>query len=260
MSTGKQIVNLSNVLQERQYQPGYQPPREDIVFTIQNENCGSAGNFICLSGLPKAGKTTFLTSIIASAFTHYNVFSMKLTVKNRIGYFDTESSQFDFYKNINRIRQIAGYIDLGTKFQAYNTRIDPYSMQRALIEQYIFDYQPDVLVIDGLLDLVKNYNDESESRALIDWLKFITAEHKMLVVGCIHLGKKDNHTLGHFGSMVDRYAQSVLEIVRDLENDLYILKPKLLRSARYFDPIAIQLQGTEFVQVVAPMEKPKNKK
>lgn len=260
MSTRKQIINYRDVLKERQYVPGYKPPQEDIVFTVQNENCGSIGNFICLSGLPKAGKSTFITSIIGSAFTHFNVFGMKLTVKNRIGYFDTESSQYDFYKNINRIRQFAGYVDLGTKFQAYNTRIDPYSMQRILIEQYILDYAPDVLVIDGLLDLVKNYNDESESRALIDWLKFITTEHKMLVIGCIHLGKKDNHTLGHFGSMVDRYAQSVLEIVRDLENDLYIMKPKLLRSARYFEPVAIQLQGTEYIQVIAPIEKPKTKK
>lgn len=260
MPTVKQTVNLSDVLKERQYKPGHTPPPESIVFTIQNENIGSKGNFICLSGLPKAGKSTYLNAIISSSFVPYNVFGMKLTVKNNIGYFDTESSNYDFYKNIYRIKQFAGYVELPRSFQAFNTRKDAYSYQRALIEQYIIEYKPDVLIIDGLLDLVKNYNDESESRALIDWIKFATEEYNMLIIGCIHLGKKDNHTLGHFGSMVDRYAQSVLEIVRDIENDLFILKPKLLRSSRYFEPIAIQLQGTEYVKVMAPIEKPKNKK
>lgn len=260
MPTGKQIINLSQVLQERQYNPAYKPPPEDIVLTIQDYTVGSKGNFICLSGLPKAGKTSYLNAIISSAFTHQSIFGIKLKLSGNLGYFDTESSTNDFYKNIYRIRQFAGYIQLPESFQAYNTRVDPFHLQRALIEQYITDYNPEILIVDGLLDLVKNYNDESESRALIDWLKNITAFHNMLVIGCIHLGKKDNHTLGHFGSMVDRYAQSVLEIVRDMDNDLFLLKPKLLRSAPWFETIAIQLQGSEYVKVIAPMDKPKTKK
>lgn len=260
MSTTGQTINISEVLASRQYDRFYNPPPEDIVFTIAKENIGSKGNFIVLSGLPKAGKSTYLASIIASAFTHYEVFTMKLQFTGNIGYFDTESSTNDFYRNIKRIREFAGWIELPNTFQAYNTRVDPFELQRALIEKYIELHTPAVLIIDGFLDLVKNYNDETESRNLMDWLKKVTQVHNMLVIGCIHLGKKDQHTLGHFGSMCDRYAQSVLEIVRDYENDLFILKSKMLRSAPGFPTIAIQKVGNSYTQVVAPLDKPKTKR
>lgn len=190
---------------------------------------------------------------------HSNLFGMKLNVMGNYAYFDTESSQSDFYKNMQRIRQFAGYVEFPPNFSAYNTRIDPYEFQRAIIEKYIELYRPSVLVIDGFLDLIRNYNDESESRYLMDWLKKTTAENDMLIIGCIHVGKKDGHTLGHFGSMLDRYAQSVLEIIRDYENDLYLLKPKMLRSAGFFETIALMRTGSDFVQVQAPMDKPKLK-
>lgn len=216
------------------------------------ENIGSRGNFVVLSGLPKAGKSTFLNAIIASAYTHFDIYGIKLKDAGNIGYFDTESSQNDFYNNLHRIRSFAGFIELPRSFQAFATRVDPFLMQRSLISTYIELYKPAVLIIDGLLDLIQNYNDETESRALMDWLKMITAEHSMLIIGCIHLGKKDNHTLGHFGSMVDRYAQSVLEIVKDRENNIFMLKPKWLRSAPDFMPVCIQKAGTGYIQVNMP--------
>ena len=72
-----------------------------------------------------------------------------------------------------------------------------------------------------MLDLIHNFNDEVESKMLIEWLKFLTNEYNVLIIGVVHLGKRDNHTLGHFGSMVDRYAQSVVEVVKDKENDIF---------------------------------------
>lgn len=254
---GNKIVDIEKILLDRQFDPDKKPPPEKIVFSIQDHCIGSRGNFICLSGLPKAGKSTFINAIIASSMTQHNLYGMKLNCDGNFAYFDTESSQSDFYKNMQRIRHFAGYVEFPQNFKAYNTRIDPYEFQRAIIEKYIELHRPSVLVIDGFLDLIRNYNDESESRYLMDWLKKTTAEHNMLIIGCIHIGKKDGHTLGHFGSMLDRYAQSVLEIVRDYENDLYLLKPKMLRSAGFFETIALMRTGSDFVQVKAPMDKPK---
>lgn len=248
-------IDVAAILEQRRYNPEYTPPAEDIIWSIYGHNVGSRQNFSVLAGLPKAGKSTYLSAIMASAFTTFEVYNMKLRFTGNMGYFDTESSTNDFYANVRRVRQFTGYLELPNYFQAYNTRVDPFEHQRALIESYISQYHPAVLIIDGLLDLVRNFNDEAESRALMDWLKSTTVKYNMLIIGCIHLGKKDNHTLGHFGSMVDRYAQSVIEIVRDHENDLFLLKPKMLRSAPMFETIAIQRVGNGFQQVPPPPTK-----
>jgi archaellum biogenesis ATPase FlaH len=250
--TEKITVDYDQLLNLRHYKHGYTPPQEQVFLKISNHTIGTAGNFIVFSGLPKAGKSTFIHAALASREMHYkNIFNISLDtdpLRPFIGYFDTESAEYDFYRNLERIKQFTNKEKFSEYFSAFNTRQDGAEMNRMLIETYIKNYPVSVVVVDGLLDLIKNYNDEIESRQLIDWLKAITAQYKVLIIGVIHTGKKDNHTLGHFGSMADRYAQSVLEVIKDRETDTYQLHPKYLRSSADFDPIAIKWSGGSYVE------------
>jgi archaellum biogenesis ATPase FlaH len=250
--TEKITVDYDQLLNLRHYKHGYTPPQEQVFLKISNHTIGTAGNFIVFSGLPKAGKSTFIHAALASREMHYkNIFNISLDtdpLRPFIGYFDTESAEYDFYRNLERIKQFTNKEKFSEYFSAFNTRQDGAEMNRMLIETYIKNYPVSVVVVDGLLDLIKNYNDEIESRQLIDWLKSITAQYKVLIIGVIHTGKKDNHTLGHFGSMADRYAQSVLEVIKDRETDTYQLHPKYLRSSADFDPIAIKWNGGGYVE------------
>jgi len=243
-------LSLENLLISRHYVEGYQPPEENVLLRIRNEIIGSAGNFIVLSGLPKSGKSTFLNAIISSYFVGETLNLRLQLIKNKLffGYFDTESAPYDFYKNINRIKLMSNQTILGNNFNAFNTRQDPALINKLLIEQYISSYPVSVVFVDGLLDLVNNYNDEVESRQLIDWLKLITTKYNILLIGVIHTGKKDNHTLGHFGSMIDRYAQSILEVTKDKEQSTFTLSAKYLRSAPEFEPITIKWNGNRYIE------------
>jgi archaellum biogenesis ATPase FlaH len=240
------------LLNERLYKKNYTPAPERVLFKIRGENIGSIGNFIVVSGLPKAGKSTFINAALSSSFIlERNKFNMSLQALHDrpvIGYFDTESAEYDFYKNINRIKSMAHINDLPYNFSAFNTRQDSAEINRALIETFCKIMKSSIIVIDGLLDCVNNYNDETESRAVINWLKRITTENEVLIIGVVHTGKRDNHTLGHFGSMVDRYAQSVLEVTKEEETNIYRMSAKYLRSAPTFEDVCIQWGGSGFVE------------
>ena len=89
--------DLHEKLLSRKFKQNYQPPDENIIFTIDGKNIGCLQSFVCFQGLPKAGKSTFITSAIASAFTTWDIFGMKLNFppnRKRICYIDTESSDF----------------------------------------------------------------------------------------------------------------------------------------------------------------------
>lgn len=250
----KEVLKL---LKSRHFDANYEPPPESVILTIYDTyNLGSLGNYTVLSGLPKAGKSLYMSAILSSALSiESNVFNLKLNVNcsvDHIGYFDTESNDVDFYKNLKRIKSLAGINRFPKKFNAYRTRRDGYQMNKTMITVYIESVRPKVVVIDGILDLVKNFNDESESRELVDWLKRISDEYNVLIIGIIHTGKKDGFTLGHLGSMIDRYAQSVLEIVKDSEYNVYTLRPKYLRSATDFTPQSIQFNGSFFQTCTTP--------
>jgi len=253
--------DIIDVLNSRHFIENYEPPQENIILSINEKNIGSAGNFVIISGLPKAGKSTFLNTFISSNFKKEEIFGIELITNDKIGYFDTESNQTDFYNNLKRIKYMAKIKLFPANFNAYNTRIDSTQTNKILIEAYILVHKPKVVFIDGLLDLLDNYNDEKESRELIVWLKKITFEYNILIIGVVHTGKKDNHTLGHFGSMVDRYAQSVLEVIKDKESGIFTLKSKYLRSANDFPDIHIMYDSilNKYMQCAIP-EPPLTKK
>jgi len=243
--------NLLQLLESAHYKIDYEPSPAAKLLTIEGNNIGSAGNYVIFSGLPKSGKSSYLSAVVASSITGQAFYGIQthLQTGKHIGYFDTESNETDFYSNLDRIKRITGRPNLPAFFNAFTTRSFDSQTNVDLITLYISKWKPSIVIIDGLLDCISNYNDEGQSRSLIDWLKKITNDFNVLVIGVIHLGKKDNHTLGHFGSMADRYAQSVLEVAKDKDRGLFTLKPKYLRSCADFSEINIMYNGQTFEKV-----------
>lgn len=237
------MIDYKNILSKRKYNPDHQPLAEQIMFSIDDKTIGCLSSFCIFSGIPKSGKSTYIAATIASAIKHDPVFSIQLQPlhdRNRICLFDTESSEYDFYKQIDKIKAFGNVTTLPDNIDCFNCREDNPDIIKNLIETYL-KYKTDcsILLIDGLLDLLIDYNDVRESRDLINWLKKITKVYNILVIGVLHLGKKDLQTLGHFGSQSDRYAQSTLKIEKNKENNTYCLSASFLRSSEDFTPIEI---------------------
>jgi len=245
------------------YKRGHIPPKEQILLSIQGQNIGSIQNYVIISGLPKSGKSTFTTSIVSSSFGVYDIFGMKLQTlpgRNKILYIDTESSEFDFYKHMTRIKDVADINELPTFFDSFCLRKEGPETIKLMIQAYI-ENTPEcsIIILDGLLDIVMNYNDEIECRKVVNWIKEITTVNNLLLIGILHTGKNEGKTLGHLGSNTDRWAQSTLSVKKE-ENGCFILEPKFLRSSSGFKPIEIQysIDDNKFIQINSlPVNEPK---
>lgn len=249
--------HILSALDSRHYKIGYTPPPEEIIFRIESSTIGTLGNFVTFSGLAKAGKSTFLSSTIASCFHQYqNLYGIQLrplTARNRVCYFDTESGETDFYRQLDRIKKQAQINNLPYNFNAFAVREDSPDIIREYIEAYLQLYPNcSVLIVDGLLDILNNFNDEIESKKTIQWLKRITKIYNILLIGVIHLARRESQLLGHFGSMLERYSQSVLEVSKDFESGIIVLKPKLMRSDKDFTPIALNWTADGFEKCLPP--------
>ena len=257
-------LTVTELLAKRKYNPDYQPKKEDIILTIGNRHVGSLSNFITFSGLPKAGKSTFISALVASAFVPYDVFTMKVHLpmeRRKICYFDTESSDYDFYRQINKIKGFCEFTNLPDWFNAYQVREDGSTQIRKMIEIYLEENKDcSVIVIDGLLDLIVNMNDERESSLLTKWLKKITKVYNILLITVLHQSKSNLSTTGHIGSASDRFAQSTLDIVKDKERNCYILSSRFMRSDMDFEPITLMNFNGVFQQVDTEVKKEPSKK
>lgn len=254
------VSDIFKMLEARHYKKGYTPAAEQIALKIDNRVIGTIGNFVTFSGLAKAGKSTFISSTIASAMhIDKNLYGISLRPseeRETICYIDTESSEYDFYKNLDKIKVQANINELPWNFNAYSVREDDPGTIRMLIEEYLKGFpRCSIMIIDGLLDINSNFNDEIESKKTITWLKKITKIYNVLIIGVIHLARKDQQLLGHFGSMLERYSQSVLEVRKDQETGILQLFPKYLRSDKDFMPIAINWVGNGFEKCMPPTPK-----
>jgi hypothetical protein len=249
-------INLSDLLQIRKFDRDKIPTKQHISFTIQGKCIAQLGSYCVISGLPKSSKSTYLASAIASAYlpAFQDNWGMKFHLpdgRNKICYFDTESSEYDFYQQIEKIKKFSLTSNLHPDIDCFNTREDSPELIRALIMEYLKNNSDcSILCIDGFLDLCFNYNDEVETRKLTNWFKKITKEFNIMLLGVLHLGKSGGHeTLGHLGSNTDRWANSTLIVEKNKDNKQYVLKPKFLRSSSDFDPIAItNIDGAWFQQ------------
>jgi hypothetical protein len=237
---------------KRKYKRNFNPPQEDILFSIQEKTIGCTQSFVCFQGLPKQGKSLFITSAIASAFTTWDIFGMKLNFpanRKRLCYIDTESSEYDFYKVLARIeKQILS--PLPETFDSFLFREDaPKDIMDMVDEYLVTNNDCSILVIDGILDLISDFNSVTESFMLVQWLKKITKIHNLLVLIVLHQSKRDKLSLGHIGSFLDRKSQSVLSVEKNAETKTIDLAPIFLRSADSFNPVSIQYVGDGWSEV-----------
>jgi hypothetical protein len=240
------IENLST----RAAKANYTPPKEEPIFTIKNQPIGHKQSFVCFQGLPKAGKSLYITSSIVSAFLGVPIFGMKITLpanKPKLAYFDTEGSESDFYSIVNRLKWQMGRQNLPEEIQMYNCREDNPSEIKDLIDTYLqLNGDCGCLIIDGILDLVNDFNNIVECNLIIQWMKKITKNYNLLLMVVLHLGKKDKNSLGHLGSFLDRKSQSVLIIEK--ENNIMTMKPQYLRSCENFIPISVHNVGGNWIE------------
>jgi hypothetical protein len=217
--------------------------KQELIYTINEKIILTHGGLLILTGKPKARKSTFLHTFLATTIIDSSVWGIKSHLnhqKNGIVLIDTEQTLYDMITSLRRLESAFG-VKLSTykNFQAYTTRSLSLDQTLKAITK-IADNTPQlgVIAIDGLVDLVNDINDVREAKACIHFLKNLADKKNIGIIGIIHQNKGTNYSLGHLGSFASRFAQSELSIEKT-ESGSSILRPTYLRSSDDFEPIEI---------------------
>lgn len=240
-TAANEVINIDAKLAATQYNANYKPSEQQVALTVKNKIVGTLGNFITISGQPKARKSTISHAIIASGIVGTAVLDFKLSLppnKNKIVLLDTEQSRYDFYKSLDRMKALVDAPDLPPWVTAYNTRHFQPNENLAALKSIAATPGVGCIVVDGALDLITDFNDITECKRVIDALKLLTEANGVLVIIVLHQAKTTNFTIGHLGSMADRFSQATLDIIKH-EDGVTEVKPKFMRSDEHFEPVCI---------------------
>ena len=252
-------MNIAKIVEESIYLDLELPDQQPII-TIQNRVIAYPQNFICINGLPKSYKTTFAGFFIQSALTNKVIFDIQVNLApdKKIILIDTEQSIYDFSRQVKNLKRNIKTNSLPNNFKAYLFRkYEPDTIIKAITE-IVTKEQPAILIIDNLTELVNSPNDIPESKAVILWLKKITAEFNLVIICLLHNAKSTQMSTGNLGSLADRGSQASVTVKHNKDENTTTMEATLMRSDKYFNPITIQYSEElkNFVQIETDL-KPK---
>ena len=201
-------------------------PMEEVVplITIDGSAVCTAGNISAIVGEPKCKKTFFTTAMVASAFAY--PFPDSLAFENistnpalTVLWLDTEQSESHVRKVVERINAITGTARLGSAVDCRLTmlklrELEPKDRRMALRDS-LYLRRPNIVVIDGIADLLYNTNDIEESDGLIGELMALSTQYNCHIINVLHTNPGTDKARGHIGSSLQRKSESVIYVHRD---------------------------------------------
>jgi hypothetical protein len=227
------------------------PLKSEMLISINDVPLGTQGNLLGITGGEGTGKSNYTGSLIAGTIRQSDSVDTLGTVVERNGankavlLYDTEQSETQLYKNISSILKRSKSKTMPSCFKAYClTGMSRRERMQAIVQSMDkFYYQfggIQMVIIDGIADLVRCANDEAESVAVIDELYRLAGIYKTCIVCVLHFVPNGMKLRGHLGSELQRKSAAILSIERDGDTQASVVKAMKVRDGSPLDVPLVQ--------------------
>ena len=253
------------------------PPVAQMVVSVNDVPLGTQGNILCITGGEGTSKSNYVTALIAGAIGQseknkdkamdtLGVSVSENSKRKAILFYDTEQSEVQTYKNITNLLKRCGRETMPEYLKAYClTGMSRKERLQAIIQSMDkFHYQfrgIHMVVIDGIADLIKGANDETESIAVVEELYRLAGIYNTCIVTILHFIPSGLKLRGHLGSELQRKAAAILSIEKDTDPSVSVVKALKVRDGSPLDVPIMQFAWDKDVRMHVYLgEKPKEEK
>ena len=215
------------------FQKAYEAPR----YTLSWDGVPFAplGGIHAITGQAGNGKTMTLAQFMAAILCgEYGELRCELDpdVPRSVLYIDTEMEEANTIAVKNRVMTLCGrpineqaddfniimLREVPETIDAKGTKIASSTNRWRMTLKAIYEYRPTAVFIDGLLDVVKDFNDNKECQETI-YKCMQVASHYGISVWCIvHQNPGGEKLVGHLGSFLERKVTDVFQTKKE-KND-----------------------------------------
>ena len=224
------------------------PEKSSSVVEVNDVPVGTCDNLFCLTGGEGVGKSNFVAAIISGTIAESALDAERtlgLTIiPNPSGraviLFDTEQSEHQLYKNVRKAVKRAYLDDKPDFFHAYHlseqSRKERLDIIRTALDMNFHQHKGiQLVIIDGVADLVRSANDELESVDVIDELYRLAGFYHCCIVCVLHFVPNGVKLRGHIGSELQRKAAGILSIEKDTNPAYSVVKCIKVRDGSPLD-------------------------
>lgn len=193
-STASKKKTPQEELTEHRVTPDTKLDPMEFLFMMHGTACFPRSELVANTGKAKSGKTLFL-SIVMACCLKQKVLGLERISDNpiRVLWYDTEQSvQSTQQILVKRIIPLSEYQeDLNDLFFVFNVRGIGWEKRCELLTLAIDEYQPDLVIVDGIKDLITDINDGTQATLVVENLMGLAQTYKCCIVNVLHQNKSD---------------------------------------------------------------------
>ena len=189
------------------------PPDDDLL-EVCGERCFARKELIAIKAKAKNGKSTLEMIFVAALLNGgWGRVRRLAGACPRILFIDTEMKMADTQLINRKAMRMAGLPESADLPQVtfYNLRSFTAPECRQALDDLLELVAPDIVFIDGIVDMLHNFNDLEGSQALVRELLALAEAHNCCIVSVLHTNKsiEDQNMRGHLGSFLVQKASLV---------------------------------------------------
>ncbi len=201
----------------------------------------SEGNISAIVGQAKSKKTFLCTALIGAMLRPSGTAAFGITPKQALVlWVDTEQSASHVQKVIKRIHRMAG-VKENEPYDRLVTltlrEVEPKERFNVLRDAIAY-YQPKLVVVDGISDLMYNSNCIEESDAVVGEFMALSTENNCHIISVLHTNPNSDKARGHIGSTLQRKAETMIYVRK--VGDCSVVEPQFCRNEE-FAPFAFRI-------------------
>lgn len=210
--------SLQDLIRESLIPQGVEIPKPDLVFGINDIPIFTKKSISTLIGRAKAGKTTVTAWIVSQS------------IKSNINvlWIDTEQGLYYGSRTQHWVLSMSG-LSGSDSLQFYDLKVFNPKQRIEMVELIIKEFKPDLVVIDGIRDLVFDINNPDEATLTTGSLMRWADQYDCHILNLLHQNKGNDHARGHLGTEMINKSETVIKVERD-EEKLIICTPEFTRS------------------------------
>ena len=241
------------LLEQLRITPESQLKPMDFLFELYGKPCFPRRELVAITGKAKSGKTFVTSMLIACCITQKVLAFKRHTDKDghtestdqeplRVLWYDTEQSDESTQDILrNRIMKMIES-EVFPLYDIFNVRSVGWKERRSLLMEAVERYDPDLVIVDGIRDLVNDINDGVLAQEVMGELMHMAAAKNCCIVCVLHQnkGSEDHNLRGWIGTELMNKAFEVYSCEKLLPQRIFKLEQTLTRKydieqAMYFE-------------------------
>ena len=225
-------------LEEMRITPEKQLPKMEFLFRLFGKPCFPRRELVAITGKAKSGKT-FVTSMLMACCQAGDVLSFhrETDAPLKLLWYDTEQSDEstqDILKN--RILRMTGITTTNctnyTNVDVFNVRAVAWKERRSLLKEAVLHYDPDLVIVDGIRDLVNDINDGVLAQEVLEELMHLATKKNCCIVCVLHQnkGSEDHNLRGWIGTELMNKAFEVYACEKLMPERIFKVEQTLTRK------------------------------